>query len=62
VNSAHDLSFYNTSDKYYTAALPDLECENSGNYTIEVDNGVKDSVKKTINLVVQCSVYEHYGR
>jgi hypothetical protein len=28
---------YNTSDKYYTAALPDLECENSGNYTIEVD-------------------------
>ena len=47
---------YNTSDKYYTAALPDLECENSGNYTIEVDNGVKDSVKKTINLAVQCKL------
>jgi hypothetical protein len=48
---------YNTSDKYYTAALPDLECENSGNYTIEVDNGIKDSVKKNINLVVECKLY-----
>jgi hypothetical protein len=48
---------YNTSGKYYTATLPVLECENSGNYTIEVDNGVKDVVKKTINLVVQCKLY-----
>ena len=48
---------YNTSDKYYTATLPVLECENSGNYTIEVDNGINDGVKKTINLVVQCKLY-----
>ena len=48
---------YNTSHKYYTAILPVLECENSGNYTIEVDNGINDGVKKTINLVVQCKLY-----
>jgi hypothetical protein len=48
---------YNTSGKYYTATLPVLECENSGNYTIEVDNGVKDGVNNTINLVVQCKLY-----
>ena len=48
---------YNTSGKYYTAILPVLECANSGNYTIEVDNGVKDGVSKTINLVVQCKLY-----
>jgi len=48
---------YNTSSKYYTATLPVLECENSGNYTIEVDNGVKDGVTKTINLVVQCNLF-----
>ena len=48
---------YNTSGKYYTATLPVLECANSGNYTIQVDNGVKDGVRKTINLVVQCKLY-----
>ena len=48
---------YNTSDKYYTAALPVLESENSGNYTIEVDNGIKDSAKENINLVVECKLY-----
>jgi hypothetical protein len=48
---------YNTSGNYYTATLPVLKCENSGNYTIEVDNGIKDSVKKNINLVVQCKLY-----
>ena len=48
---------YNTSGNNYTATLPVLECENSGNYTIEIDNGVKDSGKKTINLVVQCKLY-----
>jgi hypothetical protein len=37
---------YNTSGKYYTATLPVLECENSGNYTIEVDNCDKDGVNK----------------
>ena len=47
---------YNTSGKNYTATLPALACENSGNYTIEIDNGVKDSVRKTINLVVQCKL------
>jgi hypothetical protein len=57
------LTFYShdfpktPSDKYYTATLPVLECENSGNYTIEVDNGINDGVKKTINLVVQCKLY-----
>ena len=48
---------YNTSGKYYTATLPVLKCENSGNHTIEVDNGIKDGVKKNINLVVQCKLY-----
>ena len=48
---------YNTRDKYYTATLPVLKCENSGNYTIEVDNGITYSVKKNINLVVQCKLY-----
>ena len=48
---------YTTSGNYYTATLPVLKCENSGNYTIEVDNGIKDSVKKNINLVVQCKLY-----
>ena len=48
---------YNTNGKYYRATLPVLKCENSGNYTIEVDNGIKDSVKKNINLVVQCKLY-----
>jgi hypothetical protein len=43
---------HNTSGKYYTATLPVLKCENSGNYTVEVDNGIKDVVKMTINLVV----------
>jgi len=47
---------YNTNGQNYTATLPVLECENSGNYTIEIDNGVKDSVIKTINLVVQCKL------
>jgi hypothetical protein len=47
---------YNTFGKKYTATLPVLECENSGNYTIEIDNGVKDGVKKTINLVVLCKL------
>jgi hypothetical protein len=47
---------HNTSGKYYTATLPVLECENSGNYTVEVDNGIKDVVKMTINLVVQCKL------
>jgi hypothetical protein len=47
---------YNTFGNKYTATLPVLECENSGNYTIEIDNGVKDSVKKTINLVVLCKL------
>jgi hypothetical protein len=51
------LLMYNSSGKYYTATLPVLECENSGNYTIEVDNGINDGVKKTINLVVQCKLY-----
>jgi hypothetical protein len=48
---------YNTSGKFYTAILPVLECANSGNYTIGVDNGVKDGVSKTINLVVKCKLY-----
>ena len=48
---------YNTSGNYYTATLPVLKCENSGNYTIEVDNGIKDGVNKTINLVVKCKLY-----
>jgi hypothetical protein len=47
---------HNTSGKYYTATLPVLECENSGNYTVEVDNGIKDVLKMTINLVVQCKL------
>ena len=47
---------HNTSGKYYTATLPVLECENSGNYTVEVDNGIKDVVKMSINLVVQCKL------
>ena len=47
---------YNTSGKHYVATLPVLECEKSGNYTIEIDNGVKYSVKKTINLVVLCKL------
>ena len=48
---------HNTSGKYYTTTLPVLECENSGNYAIEVDNGVKDGVNKTISIVVQCKLY-----
>ena len=48
---------YNTIGQNYTATLPVLKCENSGNYTIEVDNGIKDDVKKTINLVVLCKLY-----
>jgi hypothetical protein len=58
---SHDFSktplMYNTSSNYYTATLPVLECENSGNYTIEVDNDITYIVKKNINLVVQCKLY-----
>ena len=48
---------HNTGGKYYTTTLPVLKCESSGNYTIEVDNGVKDGVSKTISIVVQCKLY-----
>ncbi|XP_063442623.1 uncharacterized protein LOC134722920 [Mytilus trossulus] len=45
---------YTKSGLEFLSELPALQCEDSGNYTIQASNGIKYGDTRTVNLIIYC--------